>query len=266
MLQTTLLKHWRVWKMTALNALQETFINRATNVLFFLGKSYRFAMMIVFLLLLRDNINGIGNYTADQMIVFFITYQIVDVVMQVFFRGVYEFGGLVRSGMFDGYLTRPINPLFSVLTGTPDFNDAVFLVPTTLVSIYLIAQADLSITLAGVIWYLLLLLNSFVVGTALHIMIISFTLLTTDVDNVVWMYRDLSRIGQFPISIHFEVIKFILFFMVPIGFMFTVPAQVLLGAPLSHSIVLTVTFTVGFFWLSLQFWKWSLKRYSSASS
>lgn len=256
----------RVWWITAGNALQSAFINRGSNVLFFLGKLLRFSMSLVFLWLLKERNLGIAGYTADQTIVFFLTYQMVDITAQVFYRGVYEFGSLIRSGEFDGLMVRPISVLFRSLTGKPDLNDALFLLPTTVVSLLIVSSLQLSITFSSIVWYFVLLLNSLLIATSLHILVLTFGVVTAEVENLIWTYRDLTRLGQFPITMYLEPLRTILFFVVPVGFMFTVPAQVLINSVPSHSILLSSFIGVGFFILSLRIWRWGLKQYSSASS
>lgn len=234
--------------------------------MFFLGKAIRFVIATVFLLLLRANIKELGGYSADAMIVFYVTYQLVDTAAQVFYRGVYEFGGAIRNGSFDGTLTKPINALFNVMTGMPDINDAIFLVVATGVSIYLVASAQVTITITSFLLYLFLLGISFVIATGIHIFILCITLLTTDSNNMIFMYRDVSKLGQFPVTIYYELIRLGLFFAVPIGLMVTIPAQVLLNLQPTYSILFTTVFGISFFFASLKNWNWALKRYSSASS
>lgn len=259
-------KYWKVWKTIALNALQETFVNRGSNVLFFAGKSIRLAFMLLFLWVLKANIDSIGGYTSDQMVVFFLVYQFVDTFAQILYRGVYLFSHLVRRGEFDFMLLVPINPLFRALTGKPDINDALFLIPSTALSIWIISQLSINITLTSTVLFAFLMLNSILLATSLHILVLVIGILTTEVDGVIWMYRDLSRMAQFPVSIYLEPIRSLLFFVVPVGIMMTVPAEVLLGTTPQTTVLFSTIFGVAFFVLSLHIWKWSLTQYQSASS
>lgn len=252
--------------MTALNALQMTFVNRWANVLFVIGKSVRLIIMLTFLWLLKNNVNSVAGYSAAQMLVFYVTYQFLDTLLQVFYRGAYTFGNKVRDGSLDGILSRPINPLFRILTGEPDINDAIFIIPSTILSFYIIFTSGVEISIMSSFFYCLLLINSFVIGTALHIFIVGLTLVTTDVDNIMWLYRDVSRLGQFPVNIYFEGIRLALFFLVPIGFMITIPAQVLIQTPPSYSLILATLVGATSLFLSLRFWNSALKKYNSASS
>jgi ABC-2 type transport system permease protein len=256
--------YWHIWFTIAKYAYEETFLNRWTNALFFIGKAIRFGMALFFLILLHNNIQKFAGYTTDQVMIFFLTYQAIDTLSQVFFRGVYLFSWQVRSGELDFYLSKPINPLFRILTGKPDIIDAVFFLPTTVVSIWLAMQLHIHVTLTSALVYALLMINGFLISTAFHILVICLGIVTTEVDNVVMLYRDTMALARFPVDVYAEPLRGILFFLLPIGLMVTVPAQFLLNLTPSSSLVLTLLIGGGFFFLSLWIWKISLKKYTSA--
>lgn len=258
--------HWQVWRILASNVLQQTFVNRWSNLLFFTGKIIRLAMSLLVLFLLKNTIETFAGYSTDEMIIFFLTYQFIDVLAQTFFRGVYMFTNQVRRGEFDFLLAKPVNTLFQTLTGHPDFNDAVFIIPTTILSVGIALQLDLTITTASLAWYLILLVNAFLIAAALHIIILSVGILTTEIDGATWLYRDLMDMARFPVTIYMEPLRFALFFLVPVGMMITIPSQVLINQPPTYTGILASLFGLGFFVFSLWLWNWSLKRYSSASS
>ncbi len=258
--------YWKVWKTIATNALQETFINRGSNILFLISKSIRLLFMLLFLWILRSTVKTIGDYTSDQMVVFFLVYQFVDTFAQILYRGVYLFSHLVRTGDFDSMLIKPISPLFRALTGKPDINDAVFLIPSTALSIWILTQLSLTITLQSSLLFLVLLSNSLLLATALHILVLVVGILTTEVDGVIWLYRDLSRMAQFPVSVYIQPLRSILYFVVPVGIMMTIPAETLLGVSSPAVIMFSCLFGIVFFLGSLKLWHWSLKKYQSASS
>lgn len=258
--------YFTIWSIIASNAIQETFVNRWSNALFFLGKAIRVGMSLTVLLLIKQVTKGFGQYTTDEMIVFFLTYQLIDLIAQIFYRGVYSFSNLVKSGQFDFYMAKPINPLFRALTGQPDINDVLFLIPNLIISGIVLSRLHIHITPLSVLLYIVLLINSFLIITALHIIVLTIGVVTTEVDGVIWMYRDLIRLGQFPVSIYSEPLRSILFFVVPIGIMITVPAEVLLNAKPTFSITTATVVGVGSLLLSLRIWSWGVKQYSSASS
>ncbi|MFZ1721351.1 MAG: ABC-2 family transporter protein [Microgenomates group bacterium] len=259
-------KYWTVWSMTALNAFQEAFVNRGSNLLFMLGKTIRFTMTLIFLFIIKENVTDFQGYNTDQLVVFFLTYTIVDTIAQIFYRGVYLFSSLVRDGNFDFYLAKPINPLFQALTGKPDVNDALFLIPTIVACAWIISQLSVTLTPVSLILFGILMFNSLLIATSLHIVVLVVGILTTEVDGVIWLYRDMMQLARFPVSVYLEPIRLALFFLIPVGMMITVPAEVLMNATPSYSILVACTVGIGSFIASLWLWKWGLKQYSSASS
>lgn len=258
--------YYTVWYLMASNALQETFVNRWMNLMFFTGKAIRLGMTLLVFMLIKQNISSFAGYTPDQMVMFFLTYQFVDTLAQVFYRGVYVFTQKVRTGEFDFMLTKPLSTLFQSLTGRPDFNDALFIFPSTALSIWIALQLDISVTLESLLLYGALLLNALLIATGLHVLILATGIFTTEIDGAVWLYRDFMQLGRFPVNIYLAPLRWALFFVVPIGMMITIPTEVLLQVHPTHSVLLVSIFGIGFFIASLRIWKWSLKHYSSASS
>lgn len=258
--------YFQVWWLNASNALQVTFVNRGSNLLFMMGKIIRLTMSLLFLFLIKQQISHFAGYTTHQVIIFFLTYQFIDVLAQIFYRGAYVFRDKIVSGEFDFTLIRPISPLFQVLTGKPDVNDAIFIIPTTVASVWIALSLNLQFSWTNFGWYLVLLINSFLIATALHIMVLVMGILLKEVDGFMWTYRDLMQLARFPVNIYLEPLRWALFFVVPVGMMITIPAEVLLGLRPTYSLAIVGLIGPLFLIFSLRLWQWSLKKYASASS
>ena len=72
--------YFKVWRLNASNTIQELLVNRATHLLFFMGKMIKLSMSLLFLFLIKEQVAQFANYTTDQVIVFFLTYQFIDVL------------------------------------------------------------------------------------------------------------------------------------------------------------------------------------------
>jgi ABC-2 type transport system permease protein len=95
---------------------------------------------------------------------------------------------------------------------------------------------------------------------------LGFGILTTAVDNMIMLYRDLTQMGRFPIEIYHEPLRGILTFVIPVGIMMTFPTKALFGLLSIQGISIALALGLGLFVLSMKFWQYSLKQYSSASS
>ena len=80
------------------------------------------------------------------------------------------------------------------------------------------------------------------------------------------IYRDVTSMGKYPIDIYTEPLRSIITFVIPVGILMSVPTKALLGV-LNISTVIA-SFLIGFFTFifSILLWRYSLKRYTSASS
>lgn len=246
---------------TAQIALQSRF----GAVMFIIGKLLRFSFFLFFLLILGFKTKAIAGYSLWQMIFFFATFNLIDTLAQFFLREVYRFRTYVVNGFLDFILTKPFPPLLRSLFGGSDILD----VPLIFISIafVIIAASHIGqITLFGILIYNLLIFNAFFIALAFHIFVLSVGVLTTEIDNTLFLYRDLTQMGRIPVDVYQEPLRGLITFFIPVGIMITFPAKALMGALSLEGIF--ISFLIGglLFYFSLKLWHFALKHYASVSS
>ncbi len=199
------------------------------------------------------------------MIFFYLSFNLVDNITQLFFREVYRFRPLIVTGQFDLILVKPMNPLFRALAGGADPLDMIMLIP------FVGALIFVGNKIGHVTWlsfgaYIILLLNGLLIATAFHILVLALAILTTEIDHAVMIYRDMTSMGRVPIDIYQEPLRSILTFVIPVGMMMTFPAKAFLGLVSPAFILISCIFGLVFFLVCLRFWRYALTRYASASS
>lgn len=258
-------KYFTIWFKSMIANAQIAFASRLGVVLFTIGKLLRFAFFLVFLLLIGNRTQQIGGYSLWEIIFFFATFNFIDLVPQMIFRSVYNFRNLIVSGDFDLFFIQPISSLFRALFGSSDILDFPMLIIT--IGFILYSGTHLPyFSITGVLLYLLLLLNALLIAAAFHISVLSVGVVSTEVDNTIMLYRDLTQMGRVPVSIYSAGVSFVLTFVVPIGIMMTFPVQALIGTLSPQFILYSFVFGVGFLALSLFSWNKAIRHYSSASS
>lgn len=257
-------KYIHIWWLFVLQASQTALLSRFGASLFIIGKLIRFFSFLLLLILLSNKITAIAGYTIWQIALFFITFSLIDSIPQFIFREVYRFRNYVVNGDFDYILIKPLSPLFRSLFGGSDILD----IPTLLLYVIgiIFCIVHITYTTQGLILYISLIINSLLIATAFHIFILSLGIITTEVDNAMMFYRDLTVMGRFPIDIYQEPIRSILTFVIPVGIMMTVPVKALIG--LYSGLLVLIAYAVGIsiFCLSLLLWRYALRLYTSASS
>lgn len=258
-------KYFNSWLKYTEGTTQIAFQSRSGAALFILGKLLRYIFFLYFLILLVSKTTLIAGFNLWQIILFYATYNLVDTFAQFFLREVYRFRFHVVSGYFDHILLKPLSPLFKSLFGGSDLLD----LPILLMSIGLIVFSINKIgdvTSSGIILYLILVINSFIISLAFHILVLGFGILSTTVDHTVMIYRDIVQMGRVPIDLYQQPLRGVLTYIIPVGIMVTFPAKALLNLLSLDFIVLSFLFSSIFLFISLKFWNFSLKHYQSASS
>lgn len=109
-------------------------------------------------------------------------------------------------------------------------------------------------------------MNSLVLATAFHIIVLAIGILTTAVDHTIMIYRDITSMGRVPTDIYKEPLKSIVTFILPVGILMTFPAKAMMGLLSFWGIIISISISVVVFYLSLTLWRYALTKYSSASS
>ncbi len=258
------MRSFKIWLLYTKNSFLQTLTNRVFFLLFLFGKSARILMFLGFLYFLVNSTNGLGGYTKDQIIFFYLSFNLIDAAAQFLFREVYRFREYVISGDLDLILVKPINPLLRVLFGGTDLLDLLMLIFITGAVIY----TGLGISLSAANWtvYIALMLNSMLLAAAFHILILTLCVLTTSIDHLTMVFRDTLTMLRIPVDVYSEPLRGVLTFVIPLGIMMTFPPKALMGLLSLPLIIISFVIATLTLYLTLFFWKRSLREYQSASS
>lgn len=260
------LKLIKVWLTTALMAAQTQLLTDWSGALFIIGKVVRFLLYFIFIFRVMSATNDLASYNREQVVLFFLVFILIDSLIQFLFRGVYRFRFDIVSGDYDLHLSKPLPSFFRPVFGWTDVLDFITLIPLSGFIIWYVSHYQLFVSWWSLFLFLALIINSVFLGFSFHLFVCSIGILTTEVDHLVWIYRDLTSMARFPMDIYKPAIRWFLTFTIPVVILFTVPTKVLMGL-LSWQWV-AFSFLIGgvFLWASLKFWRYALTQYSSASS
>ncbi len=260
-------RYVKIWLRLAAMSFAEVWATRVNSLGWFLGKVIRLVFFLIFIMAIFKHTQTIQGYTLPQAILFFLTFNLVDLCAQLFFRGIYGIKRIVTEGELDYYLLQPINPLFRISSQTVDFLDLLTAIPVVVATFYLIAHFPQAIAAPlHIALYALLVINGVAIAFAIHVIVAAIAIATQQLENTIWVYRDLMILGRFPIDIYSKGVRAVLTFAIPIAVMTSFPAKALLGTLtwqwMGFAFVLAGLFLTG----SLKLWNFSLSRYSSVSS
>lgn len=255
-------RFFRIFFLFSRNSLKTTLMHRTGIILFTLGKTLRFAMFFAFVFFLVHKTQTLAGYAPSQIIIFFLTFTIIDTVSQLFFREVYRFRPLVLSGELDTILVKPYHPFMRILIGGIDVMDAVMIIPYTGLLVVALFQVGNITPISGV-FYFLLIVNALVLATGFHMLVLALGVLTTEIDHAIMIYRDVTRLGGMPIDIYREPIRFTFTFILPVGIMMSFPVKALFNLLSPSFIFVSFLFGISTLFAGLCGWEYAIKKYQS---
>lgn len=258
------MRYFHIWLAMTRNSFQTILATRLGILVFMFGKLARFFLLLAFVYFLFGGTQNLLGYGRYQTLLFVLTFFFLGSAGQMLFREVYRFRGRIVSGDFDFDLVKPIHPLLRNIFGGFDLMDLLTMPIFVLALTGVITR--LHFDFPQLLLYSLLSINGLIVMFAVHVFVAGFGVITTEVDHAMMVYRDLETMGRFPVDIYKEPLRQILTFVVPIGLMFTVPARALLGLLSWQTVVISFGVGILSLYLSLKFWNFAIKYYSSASS
>src|SRR5882724_7703276 len=191
-------RYFRIWVRLAIISFMVQAESFISSFGYLLGKLVRISFFLFFLYSIFKHTNGLAGYTLPEAALFFLTFNIVDIVAQLFFRGIYGVRSLIREGDFDYFLIQPTNVLFRVAFHTVDFLDVITILPVFYITFYVIKKIPGGLNAARMLEYGFLILNGMIIAFAIHVAVASLAVLTQELENTIWISRDLMTLGRFP--------------------------------------------------------------------
>jgi ABC-2 type transport system permease protein len=203
----SLRKYGRLYIRLAIMSFWTQAVSPLSSFGYLIGKLTRIAFFLLFLIGIFKHTDALAGYTLEEAALFFLTFNMVDILAQLFFRGIYGIRGLIREGDYDYYLIQPVNLLWRVSFSTVDFLDVVTILPVLGITAYLLHKISGGFAWTAIGLYALLLMNGLVIAFAIHIVVAALAVLTQELDNTIWIYRDLMTLGRFPSDIYAPLMR-----------------------------------------------------------
>ncbi len=264
-LLSTFRYYFKIWSKFTSYAFSVSLTSRFNGAIFLTAKVLRIAFFLLFIIIIIRQTKHLSGYTETQVILFYLSFNLVDNLTQLLYREVYRFRSLVVQGQFDYVLLKPMSSLFRSLLGGADVLDLIMMIPILITLIYYVTKLP-NINLLNISLYIILIVNAVLLSTAFHIMVLSLGILTTTVDHGIMIYRDLTSLGRVPVDIYKEPLRGIITFVIPIAIMMTLPAKTLMNLVSGETIIFACLLGIAIFYISLKSWKYAVSKYSSASS
>lgn len=261
------------WLFARISFINQIVTHRSNFFLAILGKISRMAIILIFFQAIYFNTAKIASWEYKHIILLILTYLTIETLtITTFHRNLfYYFPDSLKKGIFDFVLIKPINPLFHISFRVVDLMDIFGSIFIWGLWIWFFFRFNPSISsgqvlqfsFLNVFLYFCLLICAVIFIFSLSLILAStafWTLLTSGLGR---FFENMTRIARFPTDIFRSAAKVLLVYVIPISIISTIPTKTLLGLISWSHILFAFLFTTVLFILSLKFWRYALKRYTS---
>ena len=213
-----------------------------------------------------DNVETVGGWTFDQVLILVGVVTTVDYVMEVwFYPSLNPISGYVQRGEFDALLIKPVSSQFLVTFRYLQLLDA----PGLVVGLIIIG---IGMHRAGTVEPMNVLLLAIFMIAALVIIYSLYLALSTlafwftrieEVASIIWLH---STAGSFPITAYPPWARFFFTFILPVVFVTNVPAEAATGRLTLDMALRALAFAAAALFGASWLWRRAIRSYSSASS
>jgi ABC-2 type transport system permease protein len=262
-------RYYEIYSIMLRNSLIREMNFKANFVLWMAVEVLWFAGQIVFFSIVFGNVDRIGDWTKWEVVLLVGTHQMIAQLFQAFFFvNVSNIPELVRTGKLDSLLVLPIDSQFAVSTKQFGLDSVINAILGGIVVIASLMQLHIAPKPLMIVLYLIAIAFGIAVHYSIMLALAAVSFWIVRAQGLVYGYFNFLNIARYPDAIFPPLFRFIFGWIVPVVVVANIPARLLikpLGQPfwlMFHLIVASVIIS----WLSRIFWRFALRRYSSASS
>lgn len=211
--------------------------------------------------------DSIGDWSFPEVLLVVGLYiAFLGFIEMILYPNVQEIVRHIRLGTMDFILTKPIDSQFHAsLRKISIWKGIDLLIGVGVVSYALTLQPD-SPSAGSILLFGLLCICAVIILYSLMMLLITSAFWFVQLENVMELLLIFFDAARFPVTIFPAWLRILLTFVVPIAFVTTFPAAVLLNRLDTNFALLSIGIAALMLALSVGFWRFALRHYSSASS
>lgn len=212
-------------------------------------------------------IPSLAGFTFNEMLLLYGVASLSFATWRCLFINTLNIGSMIRYGTLDVFILRPLNVLFQIMMDGFDddaWGDLVF-------ALFLVVYAGViqSINFIWIVSLIMLAIITSLIFAGISIIGSSFSFVTQGMADFSQIVYNFFQFSKYPIDIFGGVMKFIFTFLIPIGWVATIPIKLLINNNIKGFMMilpLASAIAILFFWITTVIWHYMLKKYVSTGS
>lgn len=227
-----------------------------------------FALQLTFIAVLYSHTDRIGDWTKWQVVLLMGTSQLIQQLFSaIFLSNLTQLSETIRTGKLDFMLLLPANTRFLISFRQVDLGGFVNAGSAIAVMVYAGLRLGLQPSIEQIVGFAILIAASLIIHYSLMLMLSATSFWTVRAQGIVWGYYNLFNIARLPDAAFRGAFKAFFTYALPMLLVANVPAKLLaqkLSTPWEMALLLAMSLSC--FLISEAVWRFSIRRYTSASS
>lgn len=210
------------------------------------------------------NLNG---WNINEVMIIYGLVTLGQSISHMFADNLWTIGwGYIRSGDFDRFMVRPINPLFHLLAdrfchdGIGHFLTGVILIAISMHNLHI------AVTLPIILYLVFAVLGGGMIFIAMNLLTATTAFYIVESIPVTQVIFNFHEFAKYPLSIYHTTIRLLLTWIIPYGFASYYPASFILGRNVGWLAWMGPVVGITFLFIAYRVWLVGLKHYNSTGS
>lgn len=261
------MRYFKIYRLFVAQSLKRNLEYRADMILGMVSFIAVQAVGLLSIRLLYNYIPDIAGWTFNELLLIYGLFQIPRGVDHLLTDNLWLVSNLVRKGTFDQILTKPLNPLFHVISQRFQLEALGELLLGVAILVYVFPLLAIRLSLGQTAILLVFILIGSLIYTSIKLFATTLSFWFKNSFPIMVTVYDMALFTQRPLAIYPLALQFILSYVIPFAFTAYFPAVYLLQDVavtelLLQAAVVTLILLVG----SYRFWILGLSQYESAGS
>jgi len=266
--QSALARYATIYAALWKNSVSREMGFKSNFILWIIVELLWFALQLTFFNVIYNQTQSIAGWTRWEVVLLVGASHFIQQIFQAFFltncTGLSE---LVRTGKLDFLLLLPINTRFIVSVRQVDLGGFVNAASAVAVMVFALHKLQIIPTSPQILGFSALAISGILLHYSLMMILAATAFFAVRAQGIVWGYYNMFNISRMPEGAFRGIFRAVFTFILPMTMVANVPAKTLahkMTAPSQIALLLAITAT--WFLVSELFWRFSLRRYTSASS
>jgi ABC-2 type transport system permease protein len=209
----------------------------------------------------------LGGWRPAELLAIVGVYTLVSGITQLVVRpSLQRFMEDIRLGTLDFTLTKPVDAQALVSMRQIEVWKLLDVLIGIVVLVVAITQLGASIGPAQALAFAVALLAGVTIIYSFLLILATCAFWWVRLDNILNIFQSMYEAGRWPIGIYPPWLRYILTFLVPVGFAITVPTEGLVGRLTSPTLLGAIALAIALPLVARAFWKFGVRHYSGASA